>query len=416
MQTETRGEWCGASASSPRLPTRGGCGGPPTSSLLVVVAPRGDRARPSRRRGRRPWTPRCVSVAKPSSCSADGSGRWDTPSSWSGSWCSCVLTAFRRGAPARATTWSRRGSRWASRLLGGLARWHPVSESLRRLACRPTRRPSTSPCDLPSTTAVIVAASPHLARPFRYVGRAVIVFGAVSAGRPRRRPPDRHRSAGLAVGMVAGADHPPDLRLPRRAPTAEQGRRGPRGPRHRRRTMSPRRRSSCPASRMFTARHDGDRGPADQGVRPRRVGRPVPHLDVDRPAEHGARRPTRAGRARAGRARGGGDADGRAGRRRRPPRRRRRPIVRRRRHAGHAAGGEPALRRRLPSPIDDDSLRRPGATLGAACTRSASRTATSTRTASVIESDGSVALADLGEAVLDADQDDTARPTAPACW
>ncbi len=53
-------------------------------------------------------------------------------------------------------------------------------------------------------TAVVVAASPHLARPFRYVGRAVLAYGAFSAVVLEATLPIG-ALAGLAIGMTAAA-------------------------------------------------------------------------------------------------------------------------------------------------------------------------------------------------------------------
>ncbi|MEI6361134.1 MAG: lysylphosphatidylglycerol synthase transmembrane domain-containing protein [Actinomycetes bacterium] len=88
-------------------------------------------------------------------------------------------------------------------LLTGWAAGTPVSESMRSLVSADPPAVYVA-VRVAVTTAVIVAASPHLARPFRYIGRAVVLIGAISAVVLGSSLPIG-AAAGLAVGVAAAA-------------------------------------------------------------------------------------------------------------------------------------------------------------------------------------------------------------------
>jgi uncharacterized protein (TIRG00374 family) len=113
-----------------------------------------------------------------------------------------VITAFRR-ARLLVDYLVAAGIALGLGLLGGLVAGTPVSESLRTLV---SAEPPASylAVRLAVTSAVIIAASPHVGRPFRYIGRAVIVFGAVSVVVLGASLPIGS-AGGLAVGVAAGA-------------------------------------------------------------------------------------------------------------------------------------------------------------------------------------------------------------------
>ncbi len=156
--------------------------------------------------------------------------------------------------------------------------------------------------------------------------------------RHRRRGgvPDRHRrrAGGRAPGRRV---RPPDLRLARGPAHRRAGRRGPRRPRPGRH-----RRTACGRAGARGRAVRGDRRrrrqPAHQGVRPRRLGQPVPRLALDLPRDARRAAAARADPHRAARARGGRDAHGRAARGRRSS-----PIV----TVGETSEGDALLVTRL---------------------------------------------------------------------
>ena len=203
----------------------------------------------------------------------------------------CVVRATG-GSACSSTSWSR----WR---LGSGARSSSARSAARtrRRACPASstrrRRPIYVATRIAIATAVIVTASPDLARPMRQIGRALIADRRRCGDRARGRAPDRGRR-GVPDRVRCGRPGAPPLRLPRRASHARSGDGG--APRARGRGDGDARRSP-PAARGGPHPRDLDRWAAAPGqdLRTRRRGRSVRRRDVVRDLAPG-REAVRAGR------------------------------------------------------------------------------------------------------------------------
>ena len=118
------------------------------------------------------------------------------------------------GNACSSTRCSRSGSALGFAILVGNAERHRHVDEPRRASSTRRRPPIYLATRIAIATAVIVTASPDLARPMRLVGRWLIAIGAVAARRARRRAPDRGRR-GVPDRVRLGRAGTPALRLTR---------------------------------------------------------------------------------------------------------------------------------------------------------------------------------------------------------